>query len=174
VKEPEFLLETDLVRGTTEELVGLIPKLKTPSVIAYADENNYKALVPLVIEGGHRLVIRTPIDINLAKEMNILASDLGLPLDKIIIDTDIGGLGYGLEYGYSMIEKIKLADDEYLNRPIMSFVVEETLKTKEAKASARYALFAEITAASAAAAAGADYVVMRTPEACATMKEVKW
>jgi len=149
-------------------------ELESSSIVAYADENNYKELVPLAIEGGRRLVIRTPIDINLAKEMNILASDMGLPLDKILIDTDIGGLGYGLEYGYSMMEKIKLADDEYLNQPIISFVVEETLKTKEAKASSKYALMAEITAASAAAAAGADYVVMKTPEALATMKEVKW
>ncbi len=163
----KFILDTDLVRGTTEELIKIIPTLKMPSIVAFADENNYKKLVPLVIKGGHRLVIRTPIDINLAKEMNILVSDMGLGLDKIIIDTDIGGLGYGLEYGYSMIEKIKLSNDRYLDAPIVSFAVEETLKTKEGKANP---LMSEITAASAVAAAGADYVVMHSPEALEVMR----
>ncbi len=63
--------------------------------------------MPPVVKGGHILAIRTPIDINLAKEMNILTSDMGLSLDKILIDTDMGGLGYGLEYGYSIMERIK-------------------------------------------------------------------
>jgi acetyl-CoA decarbonylase/synthase complex subunit delta len=125
-----------------------------------ADETNYKELVLAAIKSGEKLVIRTPIDINLAKEMNILAMDLGLAQEQILIDTDIGGLGYGLEYGYSMIEKVKLSDDKYLRSPVISFVVDETLKTKEAKQDARYALLAEIAAASAVAAAGADVIVM--------------
>ena len=91
--------------------------------------------------------------------MNILTHDLGLSLDNIIIDTDIGGLGYGLEYGYSIMEKIRQEkDDEYLNLPLISFAAEETLKTKEAKSDcfsksygelSQRAIMYEITATSA-------------------------
>ena len=104
-----------------ELLPELMSVLDRECIISPANENTYKDIVPAVIKGGHRLVLKSPIDINLCKELNILASDMGLPLDKIIIDTDIGGLGYGFEYGYSIMEKIKLEDDEYLNMPLISF-----------------------------------------------------
>jgi acetyl-CoA decarbonylase/synthase complex subunit delta len=159
-----------MLRAPAEVLIELMGVLDRPCIIAYADENNYKELVPHVIKGGHRLVIRTPIDINLAKEMNILVSDMGLPLDKIIVDPDIGGLGYGLEYGYSMIEKIKLSEDKYLDVPIISFAVEETLKTKEAKAGVHQAQMLELAAASAVMAAGADIIVVSSADTVRTIK----
>lgn len=92
-----------MIAGTGNDSVDriLLPELTEildrECIIAYADENTYKEIIPSVIKGNHTLVIRTPIDINLAKEMNILTSDIGLSLNKIIIDTDIGGLGYGLD-----------------------------------------------------------------------------
>lgn len=158
-----------MIRADTDVLLEVIKILDRECIIGIADENNYKALVPSVIQGGHTLIIRTPIDINLAKEMNILTSDMGLPLDKILIDTDIGGIGYGFEYGYSIMEKIKLEDDKYLNMPIISFAAEETAKTKEAK-DENMSLFLEITAASAVKAAGADYIVLTKSEAVKTMR----
>lgn len=154
-------------------LPQLISVLDRECIISFADENTYKDIVPSVIEGGHRLVLRTPIDINLCKELNILSSDLGLPLDKIIIDTDIGGLGYGLDYGYSIMEKVKLEDDEYLNMPLISFASFESLKTKEAKSDTfsnswgnlkKRARMFELASASAVKAAGADIIVLYHPE----------
>lgn len=158
-----------MIRASCDVLLEVMKILDRECIIGIADENNYKTLVPSVIEGGHTLIIRTPIDINLAKEMNILTSDMGLPLDKIFIDTDIGGIGYGFEYGYSIMEKIKLEDDKYLNMPLISFATEETAKTKEAK-DKNMAIFLEITAASAVKAAGADYIVLNCPEALKTMR----
>ncbi len=150
-----------------------VPEFVVGNDLDIADENNYKELVTAAIKSGKKLIIRTPIDINLAKEMNILAMDLGLPESQILIDTDIGGLGYGLEYGYSMIEKVKLSDDKYLQMPVISFAVEETLKTKEAKTDEKYSLLAQIAAASAVAAAGTDVIVMDSPEARDVM-EAMW
>ncbi len=158
-----------------EMLPKLINMLHKESIIAYVNENTYKKILPSVIKGGHKLVIRTPIDINLAKEMNILTSDAGLPLDKIIIDTDIGGLGYGLEYGYSIMEKVKLegqSKDKYLDMPLISFVTEETAKTKEAR-DENLKLYLEISSAMAAKAAGADYIVFTQPEALRALKELE-
>ena len=178
-----------MIRGVNNDeldrklIPALISVLNRESIVAFVNENTYKDITPHVIKGNHKLVIRTPIDINLAKEMNILTSDLGLPLENIIIDTDIGGLGYGLEYGYSIMEKIKLEkEDEYLNLPIISFAGEESLKTKEAKSdnfATSYgnlnsrAVFYEIAALSAVIAAGADYVVVNYPPNVEVIKRLE-
>ncbi len=154
------------------ELMKLIDR---ECIIGIANEKNYKQIVPDVIKGNHTLIIRTPIDINLAKEMNILTSDMGLPIDKILIDTDIGGLGYGFEYGYSIMEKIKLegkSGDKYLNMPIISFATVETAKTKEAK-DKDLSLYLEITSAAAVKAAGAEYIVLTNPQSYKTLKELE-
>lgn len=156
----------------TELLPMLAQLADRECIIGTATENNYKSIVSSVIKGGHRLIIRTPIDINLAKEMNILTSDMGLSLDRILTDTDIGGLGYGFEYGYSIMEKIKLEGkngDKFLNVPLISFAAEETAKTKEAK-DEKLSLYLEIASASAVKAAGADYIVLTKPEAVSILR----
>ena len=76
-------------------LPEIIRHLDRKVIINGANENTYKDIIPQVVCGGHIVVLKTPIDINLAKELNILSAELGLDLNKIIIDTDIGGLGYG-------------------------------------------------------------------------------
>ena len=167
-----------MIKGCGDEEVDksflpqIINILDRECLIGIINENNYKSIVPSIIKGNHKAIIRTPIDINLAKEMNILTSELGLPLDKILIDTDIGGLGYGFEYGYSIMEKIKIegnSGDKYLNMPLISFATEETAKSKEAK-DPNLSLYLEITSASAIKAAGADYIVLTKPEAVSVMK----
>lgn len=184
-----------LLRGVNNKSVDvkLIPALMEvlelekshrEAIIAFADENTYKSIVPGVIKGNHILAIRTPIDINLAKEMNILTSDMGLSLDRILIDTDMGGLGYGLEYGYSIMERIKLAafeGDKMLNMPLIAFAGEEALKVKEAKSDTfsqnfgdfkERSIMFEITTASAVIAAGANLIVLEHPESIKTLKEL--
>lgn len=171
-----------MIRGSGNDsldkilLPELIQLLDRPSIVAHANENTYKEIIPLTAKGGHVVALRSPIDINLAKEINILSADLGQSLDKILIDTDIGGLGYGLEYGYSIMEKIKLeglGGDEYLNMPMISFAAEESLKTKEAKSDAfgkswgelsKRAEMFELSAASAVIAAGANVIVLNKPQ----------
>ncbi|CCY23998.1 cO dehydrogenase/acetyl-CoA synthase complex delta subunit [Brachyspira sp. CAG:484] len=171
-----------MIRGSGNDSIdkNLLPELikilDRETIIAHTNENTYKDIIPLTANEGHVVVLRSPIDINLAKEINILAADLGQSLDKILIDTDIGGLGYGLEYGYSIMEKIKLeglGGDDYLNMPMISFAAEESLKTKEAKSDTfspswgnlqtRAEMF-ELTSASAVIAAGADVVVLNKPQ----------
>lgn len=177
-----------LIRGANNKSIDvkLLPALmEVPDrevIIAFADENTYKEIVPPVVKGGHILAIRTPIDINLAKEMNILTSDMGLSLDKILIDTDMGGLGYGLEYGYSIMERIKLAafeGDKMLNMPLIAFAGEEALKAKETKSDTfdknfgdfkERSIMFEIATASAVIAAGANLIVLEHPDSIKTLK----
>lgn len=179
-----------LVRGINNKSVdikllpALMEVLDREVIIAFADENTYKEIVPSVVKGGHILAIRTPIDINLAKEMNILTSDMGLNLDKILIDTDMGGLGYGLEYGYSIMERIKLAafeGDKMLNMPLIAFAGEEALKAKETKSNTfdknfgdfkERSIMFEITTASAVIAAGANLIVLEHPDSVKVLKSI--
>ncbi len=147
-------------------LPELIKILDRECIISYVTEKTYKDIIPYVIKGGHYVVLKTPIDINLAKELNILCIDMGLDKSKIIMNTDIGGLGYGYEYGYSIMEKVRLeSGDEYLNLPLISEAGIESLKTKEAKfGGEKRAKMIELTAVSGALAAGANIVLMKNPE----------
>lgn len=152
------------------------------TIIAFADEDTYEEIVPIVAENNHILVLRTPIDINLAKELNVLSNDKGLDLNKILIDPDMGGLGYGLEYGYSIIEKIRLAGfdgDTMLNMPIIAFIGEESYRSKEAKSNTfteewgdfkTRSLMWEIAGATAMLVAGANIVVVWNPKCINVLK----
>ena len=85
---------------------------------------------------GHVVSARSPMDVNLAKQLNILVSDMGLPLDRIIMDPTVGALGYGIEYGYSVMERLRLAalqGDSMTQLPMLVTVGFETWKTKESK-----------------------------------------
>ncbi len=179
-----------ILRGANNTQIDkiLLPKLsalaKNESIIAFADEFSYEEIVPSIVERNHILVLRSPIDINLAKELNILCTDKGLSPDRIIIDPDMGGLGYGIEYGYSIIERIKQAGfdgDTMLNMPIAAFIGEESYKAKEAKSDKfdknwgdfnQRAKLWELSAASAIVTAGANLIVVWNTETIDTLKEI--
>ncbi len=170
---------TDIDKKLIPALAEAVSK---PSIIAFADEFSLDEIVPSIVKNNHILVLRSPIDINLAKELNILSTDKGLSPEKILIDPDMGGLGYGLEYGYSIIERIKQAGfdgDTMLNMPIIAFIGEESYKAKEAKSDKfdthwgdyqTRAVMWEISAASAIISAGANLVVVWNPETIKTLK----
>lgn len=150
-------------------------------IIANINEKTYKHVVPYVAKGGHYAVLKTPIDINLAKELNILSKELGLSDEKIIMNTDIGGLGYGYEYGFSIIEKVRLEaqKDKYLNYPIFSDASSEALRTKEAKSDSfssswgelsSRARMIELSACAGMLAAGANIITVNYPENISLLK----
>lgn len=151
-----------------ELLPEIIKILDRECVISFATEQTYKKIIPYVIKNNHYIVLKTPIDINLAKELNILSIEMGLKKEKIIMNTDIGGLGYGYEYGYSIMEKIRIEaekGDEYLNLPLISEASSEALKTKEAKTGGeKRARMIELSAISGAIASGANIVTVTYPQ----------
>lgn len=149
-------------------LPELIEILDRECIISYATEQNYKKIIPHIIKNNHYIVLKTPIDINLAKELNILSIEMGLKKEKIIMNSDIGGLGYGYEYGYSIMEKIRLEGDKgdtYLDMPLISEASSEALKTKEAKTSDINTIrMIELSAVSGVIAAGANIVTLEYPQ----------
>ncbi len=140
-------------------------------LIGSAVQENYKTITAAVLADGHNIIAESPIDINIAKQLNILISDMGLSLDRIAIDPTIGALGYGLEYAYSIMERARLAGlsgDKTVALPFVCFVGQETWKTKEAKAqdgNLEQGILWEALTATALIQAGADLLVMRHPTA---------
>ena len=74
-------------------------------LIGNAEQENYKSLVAACMVHKHSIIARSPLDINICKQLNILINDMGLALNKIVIDPMIGGLGFGIEYAYSIMER---------------------------------------------------------------------
>ncbi|MFA5114690.1 MAG: acetyl-CoA decarbonylase/synthase complex subunit delta [Candidatus Omnitrophota bacterium] len=147
-------------------------------LIGDALQDNYKTLTAAVLADGHNIIAESPIDVNIAKQLNILISDMNLPLERIVINPTIGALGYGLEYAYSIMERARLAalaGDKTLAMPFICFAGQESWRAKEARASMaefpawgeegpRGVIWEAVTAA-ALLQAGADILVMRHPAA---------
>ncbi len=141
---------------------------KERCLIGCAVQDNYKTLVASGLADGHGIIAESPIDINIAKQLNILISDMGLSLERIVINPTIGALGYGLEYAYSIMERARLAalsGDKALACPFICFVGQEAWRTKEAKVSAEQGIIWETLTATSLIQSGADLLVMRHPKA---------
>ncbi len=152
--------------------------------LASAVEEHYKTLAAAAIAYDCNLVAETPIDVNLAKQLNILLSDMNVPKERIIIDPLTGGLGYGYEYTYSVMERIRLqalGGDDLMAMPFINFVGQETWKVKEVKLTAAQepswgaeverGILWEALTAHGLLLAGSNILVMRHPQAVAQVEK---
>ncbi len=146
-------------------------------VLGTCEDKNYRTIVAAALANDHLVIARTPMDVNLAKQLNILITDMGLPLDRILMDPTTGALGYGIEYGYSVMERLRLAalqGDAMTQLPMLVTPGFEAWKTKEAKVSSgvphewgdweQRAINWEVLTAVMLLESGADIVVLRHPE----------
>lgn len=154
-------------------------------LLGKAAQDNYKTIVACASADGHSIIAESPIDINIAKQVNVLISDMGFEQNKIVIDPTTGGLGYGLEYCYSIMERARLGalgGDKMLAMPFIAFPGQEAWRAKEAKATQeqfpqwgdekeRGPLWESVTAY-ALLLAGADILVMRHPKAIEATKKM--
>lgn len=151
------------------------------ALVGCATANNYKAVAATCLEHGHNIIANSPLDINLAKQLNILISEMGLPLHRIAMDPLVGPLGYGIEYAYSIMERSRLGalnGDKMLSMPIICFIGQESWKTKEANSMdnpewgdpERRAVLWETVTASTLAQAGGSVFVLRHPESLKQFK----
>jgi acetyl-CoA decarbonylase/synthase complex subunit delta len=153
-------------------------------MLGICEDKNYRTIVATAMANGHLVQARTPMDVNLSKQLNILISDMGMPKDRIIMDPTTGALGYGIEYGYSVMERLRLAalqGDAMTQSPMIVTPGFEAWKTKEAKIGegvpeswgdwkAR-AINWETLTAMALVESGADAVVLRHPESVRRVKD---
>jgi acetyl-CoA decarbonylase/synthase, CODH/ACS complex subunit delta len=148
-------------------------------VIGPVEDKNHKGIGASAMGYGHTLISSSPIDINLAKQVNILLENLGMPLNRLIVDPTTGGLGYGLEYSYSVMERLCMAaltqGDDKLQLPMINNMANEIWKCKEAKQTVdeaptlgdpeRRGILMEAVTAVIYLLSGANVLIMRHPEA---------
>jgi acetyl-CoA decarbonylase/synthase, CODH/ACS complex subunit delta len=145
--------------------------------LGVCEDKNYRTIVAAAMANDHLVVARSPMDVNLAKQLNILISDMHMPLDRILMDPTTGALGYGIEYGYSAMERLRLAalqGDTMTQLPMLVTAGYEAWKTKESKVGTdvprewgdweQRAINWETVTAVTLLESGADIVVLRHPE----------
>jgi acetyl-CoA decarbonylase/synthase complex subunit delta len=154
-------------------------------ILGPIEEKDYKKIAASAIGYKHTVVASTPIDINLAKQLNILLGNLGVADDMVIMDPTVSGIGYGLEYCYSVMERMRMAgltqQDEKLQFPIICNLAKEVWKSKEVQQpddannmgnAKNRGILLEAMSAMALLLAGGDVIVMRHPEAIKLIKEM--
>lgn len=170
-------LDNELLVAVAEEGKGERLLLGT------CEDKNYRTIVATAMANDHSVQSKTPMDVNLSKQLVILIHDMGMPLDRIVMDPTTGALGYGIEYGYSVMERLRLAalqGDSMTQQPLMVTPGEECWKVKEAKVGQgvppawgdwkRRAIHWEITTAASLIHAGANLVVLRHPDSLRALR----
>lgn len=147
-------------------------------ILGPVEEKNHKGIGAAAMGYGHALISSSPIDVNLAKQVNILLENLGVDLGNVISDPTTGGLGYGLEYSYSVMERLNQAamtqGDDKLQNPMINNLANEVWKCKEAKQPVdeapelgdpeRRPILMEAVGAVSYLLAGSSILMMRHPE----------
>ncbi len=172
--------DTEVLRRVSEVCQG------KNLIIGPVEEGDYKKIGAAAIGYGHTVIASSPIDINLAKQLNILLGNLGVPDEKIIMDTTVSSIGYGLEYSYSVMERVRMAaltqQDERLQFPIICNIGRETWKSKEAKIptaddpklgdARKRGILMEAMSAMVLLTAGGNVMIMRHPEAIKLVRQM--
>ncbi|GAI96152.1 unnamed protein product, partial [marine sediment metagenome] len=153
-------------------------------IIGPVEEGDHKRIGAAAIGYHHTVISSSPIDINLAKQLNILLGNLGVPDELIVMDPTVSGIGYGIEYCYSIMERIRMAgltqQDEKLQFPVICNIAKETWKTKEVHMAndelnmgdaKKRGILMEAMSAIVLLLAGGDVLIMRHPEAINLVRE---
>ena len=155
-------------------------------IIGKAQEGNYKTIVAAALAHNHKLIAMSELDINLAKQLNILITQMGFNKENLITDPMCSALGYGLEYTYSVMERIRLAallqNDATMQPPIAGDVGMYVWKIKEVSASEsetplwglleERGIAWEALTAAAMLIAGTNLLIMRHPKAIQTVQKI--
>ena len=152
-------------------------------LIGFADTDHYKALVAACLGGGHGIIARSPLDINICKQLNILIGEMNMPMERIVIDPLVSSVGYGIEYAYTIMERGRigaLTGDKTLAMPLIATVGFEAWRQKEAWGpTEEFAQWGEqsqrgpaweATTAAACLQGGVNILCMRHPEAIKCIK----
>jgi acetyl-CoA decarbonylase/synthase complex subunit delta len=153
-------------------------------LLSWVEQENYRTIAGAALAYGHTIVAQSPIDVNIAKQLNILLTNMNIPQERIVIDPVTSAVGYGIEYTYSIMERIRLtglSGDRMLCAPMIVSPGQECAKIKELRAGesdfpawgdlkARAALW-ELSTATSLLFAGASIVIMYHPQAAMALKK---
>jgi acetyl-CoA decarbonylase/synthase, CODH/ACS complex subunit delta len=146
-------------------------------LLGTAEAGRYRSIAAAALAYNHSLIAQSPIDVNLAKQLNILLREIGMKREHIIIDPYTGALGYGFEYSYSAMERIRfsaLKGDADLSMPMICSAIDSlTIKeVREAEPVRRdeMAVQWEFYTGLAGAVAGAEIICVRHPKTVMMLK----
>ncbi len=139
-------------------------------------KENYREIAAACLKYDHRLIAQTPLDVNATKQLNIMLTKEGISTDRIVIDPLSSALGYGMEYSYSVMERIKLAalahNDKMLQMPIIANIGGECWKVKEAKEDDAQGVLWEGITALCFILAGANILILRSPHTYKLIQQI--
>lgn len=143
-------------------------------LIGPVQKENYEVVGKALLDHGHNASALSPLDINLLKELNVKLCKF-FPAEKIVIDPESAALGYGMEYSFSLMERVKqigiITKDNMTMMPIIADLGAECWKTKQAKENKDQALLWEGITVLSLMLAGANILVLRHPETLELVKE---
>ena len=153
-------------------------------LLNWVEQDNYRTIAGAAIAYGHSVVSQSPIDVNIGKQLNILLTNMDVKPEQIVMDPMTGATGYGIEYTYSVMERIRLTGlggDRMLAAPMIVSPGQECAKLKESRAAetdfpawgdlAKRAALWEFSTALSFLYAGADLLIMYHPEAAMALKK---
>ena len=173
--------DSELLTKVAEALQG------KNALILSAREENYKAVGAAAgLAYGQKVGAESAVDINLAKQLNVVTTQLGVKAENIVMNVGTATAGYGYEYVVSTMDRIKAAalsqGDAMLQMPIVTPVSSETWGVKESMASEEdmpewgpveeRGISMEIMTASADLACGSDAVILMHPQSVATISKM--
>ena len=170
--------DTELFNKIAEALAG-----KNILVLSARDENYKDIGAGAGLAYGQKVGAESAVDINLAKQLNTVMTQLGVSAQSIVMNIGSAAAGYGFEYVASTLDRVKDAalsqSDAMLQMPIITPVSADTWGVKEAimpeadmpewGSQEERGIEMEIVTAAAVLASGSDAVIMRHPEAIRTI-----
>ncbi len=180
IQVPLIVLGSNHVEKDSSVLVAVAEAAKDRNcIIGKAQEANYKTIAAAAMANNHKLIAMSELDINLSKQLNILVTQMGFDKERLITDPMCSALGYGLEYTYSVMERIRLAaltqNDATMQPPMLGDVGMYVWKVKETQALEadlphwgsleERGIAWETVTAGALMMAGAEFLIMRHPKA---------
>jgi len=150
-------------------------------LLAHAEEDAYKSISAASMANGHAVVGFSNLDINLAKQISILLTDFGVKIEDTVADPLMAALGMGLEYSYSVNERIRLAalmGDNMLQIPMLCDASvawdarEATDDNPDYGDISERAMWWEVTTGLSALVSGADMLIVRNPRAAKMINEL--
>ncbi len=162
-KDAKALMEIARVCSSMNLLLGPLVK------------ENYEEIAKAALEGGHGIIPQSPLDINLCKELNVKLTKF-FPKEKMAIDPLSAAIGYGIDYSFSIMERVKqvavVHNDEMMKMPIVANIGKECWKTKESKEDKTQGILWEALTAFTLILAGANLIIMRHPESLNLVKKL--
>jgi acetyl-CoA decarbonylase/synthase, CODH/ACS complex subunit delta len=186
ISVPLIILGSNHVEKDAAILVAAAEAAKDKNCfLGKAQEENYKTIVAACMANNLKLIAMSQLDINLSKQLNILITQMGFDKENLVTDPMCSALGYGLDYTYSVMERIRLAaltqNDATMQMPMLADVGINAWKAKEAMASEaelpiggvleQRAIAWEAVTATALMIAGSELLIMRHPEAISAVEK---